>query len=582
MLSALLLVALAQMPPPVAKRQPALSVPPVASSGIPIGLSECQTGVTLLGSRGEAVTTTIAGTSRTCETSAGVVVPLAANQSSLSGGAVWIEPTTTNLIAAGTGRDFSQAGWTKTNMGCALNAVGKTGAANSASTCTATANSATVCQTLTVAAASRTTSIDVKRVTGTGAVSLSRDATTYATLSRSYCVGSDDLMAAPNSSSFVRCRVTSSVLNPQICLKLATSGDAVVLDYAQDEPGSVATSRLLGGATRTIPSAMDVTMPAAVVDSEGCMGASIWVAGPTGANQGVIGLGGGSSLLYLLLSGPVYVAGSNIGSSAGWATSANVHRRWVPVSLGWSAGLSQMVVSADNVSSAPITFDGTIVTTPAHLGLYQESNNALNGRIKDVTLGTSMYGCQSLAPVQYGVLAIGDSISAPPNTWPARMSVDANHVVLSTAVAGNTTAQMLTRWTATDRARGLKTVFVLGGINDICGDVPVTTAYSNLSTIYDQAKADGANVIPVTVLPFGANVCANANRVDAGVTLNAMIKNYASDAGWSVLDAYAMTASDPGDGGFMTLDSGTGTTDGLHPGSVGYWDMAAAAQVFIQ
>lgn len=135
-----------------------------------------------------------------------------------------VEGTRQNLILYS--RDMSNAAWTKTNTTASHTAVGHDGISNSATVLTATANGGTVCQAVTTAATS-SGSVDIKRMSGSGTVSLSMDGgSTYFA----------DISGSLSTSVWYRAVAENyATANPNLCIKLGTSGDSVVLDYAQVE-----------------------------------------------------------------------------------------------------------------------------------------------------------------------------------------------------------------------------------------------------------------------------------------------------------------------------------------------------------
>lgn len=138
------------------------------------------------------------------------------------------EARTNSLLHA---RDLSNAAWVKVNCTGVKDAVGSDGVTNSASTMTATGANATVLQTIVLAAAARSYSVKLKRKTGSGTVSICRDGVTFT-----------DITAQINSSTYTTVKIeNTSVLNPVCGIKLATSGDAVYVDWNQDEAGAFIT-----------------------------------------------------------------------------------------------------------------------------------------------------------------------------------------------------------------------------------------------------------------------------------------------------------------------------------------------------
>lgn len=138
-------------------------------------------------------------------------------------------------------RDLTNAAWTKSNMTTALTATGIDGQANAASVLTATAGDATCLQPRTLASAARSFSAYVKRRTGTGTISITRDGgTTWTDITNSIITG-----------TYLRVYIeNTSVTNPSCGFKITTSGDAIDVDYCQDEDNNLASNPI---ATTTTP-----------------------------------------------------------------------------------------------------------------------------------------------------------------------------------------------------------------------------------------------------------------------------------------------------------------------------------------
>jgi hypothetical protein len=175
--------------------------------------------------------------------------PLAANPTS---NGLLIEEARTNRILWC--RDATQANWVKTNVTPAKDQTGVDGVANAASSLTATANDGTCIQTITLASGSRTGSVYLKRLTGTGNVQVSLDGTTYSTVDLS-------------TTEWRRIVLSGTVTNPTVGIKLAVSGDAVAMDYAHVEDGAFVTTPILTTAATATRSA-DV----ASISVENCKG----------------------------------------------------------------------------------------------------------------------------------------------------------------------------------------------------------------------------------------------------------------------------------------------------------------------
>jgi hypothetical protein len=129
-------------------------------------------------------------------------------------------------------RDATQTNWTKTDITPAKDQTGIDGVANAASSLTATADGGTCIQTITLASGSRTGSVYLKRLTGTGVVQVSLDGSTWST-------------AELSDTEWRRIVLSGTVTNPVVGVRLAVSGDAVAMDYGQVEDGGYETTPIL-------------------------------------------------------------------------------------------------------------------------------------------------------------------------------------------------------------------------------------------------------------------------------------------------------------------------------------------------
>jgi hypothetical protein len=129
-------------------------------------------------------------------------------------------------------RDATQTNWTKTDITAAKDQTGIDGVANAASSLTATADAGTCIQTITLASGSRTGSVYLKRLTGTGVVQVSLDGSTWSTVELS-------------DTEWRRIVLSGTVTNPVVGVRIAVSGDAVAMDFGQVEDGAFVTSPIL-------------------------------------------------------------------------------------------------------------------------------------------------------------------------------------------------------------------------------------------------------------------------------------------------------------------------------------------------
>ncbi len=260
-------------------------------------------------------------------------------------------------------RDLTNAAWAKTNITAAKTATGIDNAANSASTLTAGAADATILQTLSLAAAPRSFSTYVTRRTGVGPVYITRDGfTTEVDISGSLQVGS---LADPTKRYRVKIE-NSSVLNPQVGFKIATSGDEIDVDVCQDEAGAMASSPIV-----TTTAAVTRNGDRLLYEKDGnladaagsalaswCIDSSETTYGSTSRNALVVDTSG--RVLYGAAGGNVGNGGMYDGTSSVHSTGATArnNKNHVKNASKWS-GVSMSVVNG-SAAMATAAYDGTM------------------------------------------------------------------------------------------------------------------------------------------------------------------------------------------------------------------------------
>jgi hypothetical protein len=190
-------------------------------------------------------------------------------------------------------RDATQTQWVKTDITAAKDQTGIDGVANAASSLTATADGGTCIQTITLASGSRTGSVYLKRLTGTGAVQESLDGSTWSTVDLS-------------TDEWRRIVLSGTVTNPVVGIRLAVSGDAVAMDFGQVEDGAFVTSPVLTTGATATRSAEFASTPVVITSqfydqNKGSLFVKAFTFMPTslGATAVVVGTeGAGSSLLH--------------------------------------------------------------------------------------------------------------------------------------------------------------------------------------------------------------------------------------------------------------------------------------------
>ena len=159
---------------------------------------------------------------------------------------ILVEEARTNVVLWN--RDLTNAAWTKTDITAAKDQTGIDGVASSASKITATAGNGTCLQAITLASSARQQSAWVKRVTGSGVVQMTTDnGTTWA--------------AVTVTASWTQVTIPVQTLaNPTVGFRIVTSGDAIAVDFVQNEAGTGASSPIPTTTASVTRAADDVTV----------------------------------------------------------------------------------------------------------------------------------------------------------------------------------------------------------------------------------------------------------------------------------------------------------------------------------
>lgn len=130
-------------------------------------------------------------------------------------------------------RDLTNAAWVASGVTVAKDQIGVDGVASSACSLTATAPNGTVTQAITAASNTRIQSIYIRRLVGSGNVSMSMDGGATFTLV--------DIVSLWERASIP----VQTVTNPSVVIQLATSGDKIAIDLVQNEVGTFVSSPIL-------------------------------------------------------------------------------------------------------------------------------------------------------------------------------------------------------------------------------------------------------------------------------------------------------------------------------------------------
>ena len=282
-------------------------------------------------------------------------------------------------------RDLTNAVWVKTSITAVKNQTGIDGVANSASSITATSANGTILQNITLASSQRLQSAYVKRIAGSGAVSMTTDGgATWTTIT---VTGSWAQQTIP----------AQTLANPSAGFKLATSGDAIAVDFVGNELGAFVTSALQTGAS-SVTRAPDVVQftGAALSALQGSAG-SVIVQSISEASSSPAAITnvikGTNSILYRDTTGKT---GTTNGTTALLTAAAPTWSSAIRNGLAWSVfgrslgyTSSAIATDANAVSNSGTLYLGSSTGSAVESGWYQ-SFGIWDQRLSDATLSTKL------------------------------------------------------------------------------------------------------------------------------------------------------------------------------------------------
>jgi hypothetical protein len=271
------------------------------------------------------------------------------------------------------GRDATNAVWVKTNVTATKTATGLDNIANSASRLTAAANDATIMQAVTAATGTRTTSAWIKRISGSGTVSITRNGGT----------GWTDITSSLVTGTWVPVALTSDVgANPTIGFKFGTSGDVFDFDCVQDENGPWRTSPILTTTAAVTRNADVLSYASAFNVSQGTTLCSATTATDTSSSGYLLSGDTNGRFLYLTGGSPRAFTASYDGTVQAGATGNSLASSVSKRATRW--GTDQRCC-ADGILGGVQSFDGSMgAATTLYVGCSAAGGAQLSGNIGEV------------------------------------------------------------------------------------------------------------------------------------------------------------------------------------------------------
>ena len=268
-------------------------------------------------------------------------------------------------------RDMTNAAWTAgATMTVAKDGTGIDGVANSCSRLTGGAVSATntIFQTLVAAASSRTYSVWLKRVTGTGVINITQDGG----------VGYTDVTSQINASTFTRVSLTASQLNAAFGIQVVDSGDVILADFNQFEAGSFATSPMAAAGVARNADVLTYVVAGNISLTQGTCYAELSLS----SSASSVRIAVGPALLYT----PDAATSIRMDDGATTVTKTLLTDLSTAVRKRISSwGNSVIRVTGDGAAPASAAFDGSI-TSGLIVGSDGGGNNNWYGTVRNVRL----------------------------------------------------------------------------------------------------------------------------------------------------------------------------------------------------
>jgi hypothetical protein len=298
-----------------------------------------------------------------------------------------IEPAATNLALHS--RDLADVVWVKVNTTAAKTAIGADGVASGATTLTASAASGTVLQTIVSASSARIFSAHVRRRTGTGTVEMTQNnGTTWTPIT---LTDSFQRFVAP----------TGTITNPIVGFRIVTSGDAIDVDFTQQEVGAIATSAIPTAATAITRNAdviIDTAVSGLIGQTQGTIYAEVDLKA-NAAERRIISVTSGAEANRII----IWTLGTTLFVSFNSATSINLGAFPIgalKIAVGYTISGGSTTHSISTNGAAVVT--GTSAVAPTGLNQINLGSSTvpalfLNDRISAAAIYTSRLSDTELA-----------------------------------------------------------------------------------------------------------------------------------------------------------------------------------------
>jgi lysophospholipase L1-like esterase len=218
----------------------------------------------------------------------------------------------------------------------------------------------------------------------------------------------------------------------------------------------------------------------------------------------------------------------------------------------------------------PAWADSPSTTTPVNAANLGELNTAINGLDARASI-SSRPGNRIVTLGDSTTQGAWDTVNQVQGAaWPlyAQMFSGGKIFVANNAgIGGNTTAQMLARFSTDVTPFNPAAVTVMGGTNDIGNSVSLATTQANIVSIVAGVQAIGAVPVLCTIMPNNTS-----GRHSSISVLNHWLRRFSAAHGLALIDFYKLMV-DPTNGNYLSAYF----SDGTHPNEAGISVMGQAA-----
>ena len=171
------------------------------------------------------------------------------------------------------------------------------------------------------------------------------------------------------------------------------------------------------------------------------------------------------------------------------------------------------------------------------------------------------------------VFCMGDSMTAGGYPQYLQTNLGIGWIVNNEGISGNTTTQMLARFTADIINQGnVSYCIIWGGINDVNEGVSAATIESNLQSMYTAAHNAGMMVVALNISPFKTASWWTPGYQAVADAVNIWIASTSVNVNYKINDFSVLVDPNNADQLLPAYDSG----DGEHPNAAGYTAVASA------